>query len=39
VKPRDGELILRKPRVFLANLLREGVSTDLDSAIIDNGQD
>jgi hypothetical protein len=33
VKLKDDRLILRKPRVFLANLPREGVSADLDRVI------
>jgi hypothetical protein len=35
MKTKDGRLILRKPRVFLANLPCEGVSADLDHTIID----
>jgi hypothetical protein len=35
VKTGDGGLILTKPMVSLANLPREGVSTDLDRTIAD----
>jgi hypothetical protein len=34
-RPRYGGLNLRKPRAFLANLPREGVSADLDRSIAD----
>jgi hypothetical protein len=33
VKTGDGVLILTKLRVYLANLMREGVSSDLDHTI------
>jgi hypothetical protein len=35
VKTKDVRLILRKPGVFLANLLREAVSASRDRAITD----
>jgi hypothetical protein len=35
MKPRDGGLIPKKPRVLLTKRPREGVSADLDRTIID----